>query len=46
MGALSLGIKREGREAIYSPPTIAESKKTWIYTSISPYVFIEWSLVT
>jgi hypothetical protein len=26
--------------AAYSPPSIAEVKKTWIYTSTSPYAFI------
>jgi hypothetical protein len=33
------GIKRTGREADYSSPTSAEVKKTWIYTSTSPYAF-------
>jgi hypothetical protein len=28
------GVKRPGREADHSPPTNAEIKKTWIYTSI------------
>jgi hypothetical protein len=27
------GVKRPGREADHSPPTSAEVKKTWIYTS-------------
>jgi hypothetical protein len=27
-GALSLGVKRQGREADHSPPTSAENKKT------------------
>jgi hypothetical protein len=31
--ALSLGVKRSGREAGNSPPTSAEVKKKWIYTS-------------
>jgi hypothetical protein len=39
-GALSLGIKRQGREADYSPPTSAEVKKMWIYTSTPPYAFM------
>jgi hypothetical protein len=39
-GALSPGIKRPGREADYSPPTTAEVKKTWIYISTTPYVFM------
>jgi hypothetical protein len=35
------GVKRTGREADHSPPTSAEVKKIWIYTSILPYVFME-----
>jgi hypothetical protein len=38
-GALSPGVKRPGREADHSPPTSAEVKKTWIYTSTPPYAF-------
>jgi hypothetical protein len=38
--ALSPGVKRQVREANHSPPTSAEAKKTWIYTSTPPYVFI------
>jgi hypothetical protein len=34
------GIKRQGREADHSPPTTAEIKKMWIYTSTPPYVFM------
>jgi hypothetical protein len=30
---------RQGREADHSPPTSAEVKKMWIYTSTPPYVF-------
>jgi hypothetical protein len=33
------GVKRPGREADHSPPTSAEVKKMWIYTSIPPYAF-------
>jgi hypothetical protein len=33
-------VKRPEREADYSPPTNAEIKKTWIYTSPPPYVFV------
>jgi hypothetical protein len=40
-GALSLGLKRPVREADHSPPTSAEVKKMWIYTSIPPYAFME-----
>jgi hypothetical protein len=36
----SPGVKRLGREADHSPPTSAEVKKTWIYTSIPSYVFM------
>jgi hypothetical protein len=39
-GALSPGVKRQGREADHSPPTSAEAKNTWIYTSIPPYNFM------
>jgi hypothetical protein len=35
-GVLSLGAKRLGREAKHSPPTRAEVKKMWIYTSTLP----------
>jgi hypothetical protein len=34
------GVKRLGREAEHSPPTIAEVKKIWIYTFTHPYVFM------
>jgi hypothetical protein len=39
-GALYLGIKLQGRVAAHSPPTNAKVKKTWIYTSTSPYAFM------
>jgi hypothetical protein len=39
-GALSPGVKRPGREADHSPPTSAEVKKMWIYTSTPPYTFM------
>jgi hypothetical protein len=39
-GELSPRIKRPGREAYHSPPTSAEVKKTRIYTSTPPYVFM------
>jgi hypothetical protein len=32
-GALSLGIKRPGREADHPPPASAEVKNAWSYTS-------------
>jgi hypothetical protein len=34
--ALSLGIKRPGREADHSPPSSAEVKNAWSYTSTPP----------
>jgi hypothetical protein len=34
------GVKRQGREADHSPPTSAEVKKKWIYTSTLLYVFM------
>jgi hypothetical protein len=34
------GVKRPGREADHSPPTSAEVKKMWIYTSTPPYAFM------
>jgi hypothetical protein len=33
------GLKQTGREIDHSPPTNAEVKKIWIYTSTPPYVF-------
>jgi hypothetical protein len=39
-GTLSPGVKWQGREADHSPPTSAKVKKTWIYTSAPPYVFM------
>jgi hypothetical protein len=40
IGALSLGVKRPWREADHSPPTSAEAKKIWIYTSTPSCVFM------
>jgi hypothetical protein len=39
-GALSPDVKRPGREADHSLPTSTEVKKTWIYTSTPPCVFM------
>jgi hypothetical protein len=36
-GALSPGLKQQGREADHSPPTSAEVKKMWI---TPPYAFM------
>jgi hypothetical protein len=33
------GVERQGHEADHSPPTSAEVKKMWIYTSTPLYVF-------
>jgi hypothetical protein len=44
-GALSLGVKRLGHEADYSPPSSAEVKNAWSYTSALQYVFMVWCLV-
>jgi hypothetical protein len=35
-GALSLGVKRPGREADHSPPSSAEVKNAWSNTSTLP----------
>jgi hypothetical protein len=35
-GAISLGVKRPGREADQSPPSSAEVKNAWSYTSTPP----------
>jgi hypothetical protein len=43
-GALSLGVKRPGREADHSPPSSAESKNEWSYTSTPYYASMEWCL--
>jgi hypothetical protein len=41
LGALSQGVNRQGgREAEHSPPTSAEVKKIWLYTSTPPYAFM------
>jgi hypothetical protein len=32
--------EQRGREADHSLPTSAEVKKTWVYTSTPPYVFM------
>jgi hypothetical protein len=39
-GGSYLGVKRQGREADHSPPTSAEVKKMWNYTSPPLYVFM------
>jgi hypothetical protein len=39
-GLFPRAVKRPGREADHSPPTSAEVKKMWIYTSTPPYAFM------
>jgi len=43
--ALSLGVKRAGREADHSPQSSAEVKNKWRYTSTPQYAFMAWCLV-
>jgi hypothetical protein len=43
---LSQGVKRPGHEADHSPPTSAEVKKMWIYTSTPLYAFKAWYLIS
>jgi hypothetical protein len=40
-----LGVKRQGREADHSPPSSAEVKNAWSYTSTPVYAFKAWCLV-
>jgi hypothetical protein len=44
-GAPSSGVKQQGRVADCSPPTSAEVKNTWIYTSTPLYIFMAWCLI-
>jgi hypothetical protein len=44
-GGFSLVIKGPGREADHSPPSSAEVKNAWSYTSTPQYVFVAWCLV-
>jgi hypothetical protein len=44
-GALIPGVKRPGREADYSPPSSAEVKNAWSYTSTLLHVSMSWYLV-
>jgi hypothetical protein len=44
-GALSLGVKRPGREVDHSPPFSAEVKNAWNYNSTPQYVFMTWCFV-
>jgi hypothetical protein len=44
-GALSLWVKRPGREADNTPPSTAEIKNAWNYISTPPYILMAWYLV-
>jgi len=44
-GAISLRVKRPGRETDHSPPSSAEVNTAWNYTSTPQYVFMAWCLV-
>jgi hypothetical protein len=44
-GALFLVVKWPGREADHSPPSRAEVKNAWSYTSNPQYVFMAWCLI-
>jgi hypothetical protein len=44
-GVVSPGVKRLEHGADHSPPSSAEVKNTWHYTSTPHYVFMEWCLV-
>jgi hypothetical protein len=46
LGTLSLGLKRLGLEADYSPPASAEVKKMCIYTSTPPCAFMVQCLIS
>jgi hypothetical protein len=44
-GALSLGVKWLRHEADHSPPSSAEVKNAWSYTSTPQYAFKAWCSV-
>jgi hypothetical protein len=44
-GAITPGIKRPVHEADHSPPSSAEVKNAWGYTSTPQYVFTAWCLI-
>jgi hypothetical protein len=43
--ALSMGVKRPEREYDHSPPSIADIKNSWSYTSLPQYDFMSWCLI-
>jgi len=44
-GCLSLGVKRPGHEADYTPPSSAKVKSVWHCSSTLPFIFMVWCLV-
>jgi len=44
-GALSLRVKRPGREADHAPLYSAMGKNRWSHTFTPPYLFMAWRLV-
>jgi hypothetical protein len=44
-GGFYPGVKLLGREADHFPPSLAEVKNLWSYTSTPQYDFMEWGLV-
>ena len=42
IGSLT-GVKRPGREVHHSPPSSAEAKNVWSYTSTPTYTFMAWT---
>jgi len=40
--SIGTAVFSPGHEANHSPPSSAEVKKAWSYTSTSSYVFMEW----
>jgi hypothetical protein len=44
-GSLSLGLKRPGREADHSPPSVAEVNKRGAVHPLPQYVFMAWCSV-
>jgi hypothetical protein len=44
-GAFYLGVKRPELDADHSPPSSAENKNTWGYTSTPQYAFMAWCSV-
>jgi hypothetical protein len=45
-GTLYMEVKRPGREDDHSPPSSAEVKNTWSYTSTPQYIFMVWCLLS